>query len=176
MCIRDSLLSLRFFKSDKSDFEKFITEALIELKMIISKVPQKSIVPTHGDLHLGNFVLGEHGLMLVDWETSGMNDAAWDLSYFFLATIVKDDLREKLFKKYKQECKFIDPDFEMRVKLYRPFVLIIIGLSMEFAMQKEEKINDEPMHLINICFDKSRQIFNSSGYQKILKEYKSGNN
>lgn len=172
----NNLLSLQVFKSDKSDFEKFITKALRELKMIILKVPQISIVPTHGDLHLDNFVLGENGLMLIDWETSGMNDAAWDLSYFFLETIGKDDLREKLFKKYKQECKFIDPEFEMRVKLYRPFILIIIGLSMEFAMQKEEKINDEPRHLINRCFEGSRQIFNSPGYQKLLEEYKSEGN
>lgn len=59
-------------------------EALRELEAQTCLSGASTLVPSHGDLSPGNVLFSGDGLVLIDWEYSGLASPAWDLAYAIL--------------------------------------------------------------------------------------------
>ena len=54
----------------------------------------------HNDIYSVNWIVGENGYCLIDWEYAGMNDPTNDLAVFVVRDGLSDDVREEIFNIY----------------------------------------------------------------------------
>jgi len=158
ICVKEKTIS--------PDEEVFIKEMIERFKILSQNIPVK--VPCHNDLRISNIIVGQKEISFIDWEDSSINDPAWEISYFFIASFVPKDLWFPFFREYKPYMLIDDPTLMKRVKLYRPFVLVKIALSLKAYLSKEEQELEGFSKLITLCMDTSKQIFEDKNYQDFL--------
>jgi thiamine kinase-like enzyme len=84
------------------------------------------LAPCHNDPWSMNFVWGDTGVVLVDWEYSGMNDPAWDLAHLSVESGLDADDHERLLHAY---CGGDSPaEVRRRVDLLRGVTDVVWGL------------------------------------------------
>ena len=62
--------------------------------------PEHAPVPCHDDLLTANFLMGEDGLTIVDWEYAGMGDRFFDLGNFSINNGLAEGDDERLLAAY----------------------------------------------------------------------------
>jgi thiamine kinase-like enzyme len=84
------------------------------------------LVPCHNDAWPLNFVFTADGVVLVDWEYSGLNDPGWDLAHLSVECGLDPDDHERLLHAY---CGGAPPkDLRRRVDLLRGVSDVVWGL------------------------------------------------
>lgn len=84
------------------------------------------LVPCHNDAWPLNFVFTAEGVVLVDWEYSGLNDPGWDLAHLSVECGLDPDDHERLLLAY---CGGAPPkDLRRRVDLLRGVSDVVWGL------------------------------------------------
>lgn len=154
-------------KNITSAEREFVLQAIEEFRSLAPALSSLSLAPSHNDLHKANILIGKAGAQLIDWEDSAMNDPAWDIAYFLVSCHVSEELWSHFLKTYLRSIPAEDTKFIQRVKLYRPFVLIDIALSLKIL--NIEEVN----HLVNFCMDTAREILSDEGYIQFLSSFKS---
>jgi aminoglycoside phosphotransferase (APT) family kinase protein len=66
----------------------------------LARLPKAVPVLCHGDLHVGNVIETERGLMALDWEYAHVSDPLWDLAGWSSANDFDGGLRLALFECY----------------------------------------------------------------------------
>jgi thiamine kinase-like enzyme len=150
--------------------EKFISDVLDKYQSLAKAMSAPSMVPCHNDLHRPNILVNKTGMIFIDWEDSSMNDPAWDISYFLVASFVPDELWPHFFEIYTPLMPHEDPQLTKRVKLYRPFVLLKIALSLKALGKIEEPRSKVVDDLIALCMSSAKKIFYNEGYQAFLEK------
>ena len=62
--------------------------------------PPVAPVLCHSDLHRHNVVVGEHGLILLDWEYAHVSEPLWDLAGWICNNDLSEDSRQLLLARY----------------------------------------------------------------------------
>ena len=62
--------------------------------------PPLAPVLCHSDLHRHNVVVGEHGLILLDWEYAHVSEPLWDLAGWICNNDLNEDSRQLLLARY----------------------------------------------------------------------------
>lgn len=84
------------------------------------------LVPSHNDAWPLNFVFTADGVVLVDWEYSGLNDPGWDLAHLSVECGLDRDDHDRLLHAY---CGGAPPaDLRRRVDLLRGVSDVVWGL------------------------------------------------
>jgi thiamine kinase-like enzyme len=79
--------------------------------------PDHAPVPCHNDLLPANFLRGEEGIVIVDWEYAGMGDRFFDLGNLAVNNDYEDDDEERLLEAYFGEPA--TPRRRASLKLFR---------------------------------------------------------
>jgi thiamine kinase-like enzyme len=79
-------------------------DALLEharrIRATLAGHPDHVPVPCHNDLLASNFIAGDCGLRIVDWEYAGNNDRCFDLGNLAVNNELEEDAREELLEAY----------------------------------------------------------------------------
>lgn len=93
-----------------------------KLRDLLYKIPVIE-VPCHNDFHTRNLILTPlDGIRIIDWELSGNNDPAWDLSYFSILSGLNVIQEECFFSFYECNNAIIS-----RVHVYKPIVHVLLA-------------------------------------------------
>ncbi|MGH6939153.1 choline/ethanolamine kinase family protein [Hypericibacter sp.] len=100
-------------------------------------------VPSHIDPSPANFLQGQQGLFLIDWEYSAMCEPAWDLAGLAIEARLDETQRRRLLEAYEA------PDRErlaVRVELFRA-LLHLVAASWAAAQMVTAEDRDSYRHL-----------------------------
>tara|TARA_A100000171_G_C2140093_1_gene154456 strand:- start:7737 stop:8795 length:1059 start_codon:yes stop_codon:yes gene_type:complete len=162
--LREKLLELGIYNDNDDDY---FLRKLTELEKVID-IDKIEFSPCHNDLNLENFIFTSNDLKIIDWEFSGQNDPAWDVSYFLMSSRLREDLWSVFFENYF----FIytpDKNFIDRVMIYRPFVLLSLGMRLQFRLNEKKLKKDSMQLLIRECFLGAKSLFESTSYKNSIK-------
>ena len=77
-----------------------IEKSLLVRLGALAALPSTPSVLCHSDLHVANLVVGEGGLMLLDWEYAHLSEALWDLAGWSCNNDLADEARRLLLSSY----------------------------------------------------------------------------
>lgn len=99
--------------------------------------------PCHGDPNMGNFMLRQHSLYLIDWEYSGMCNPLFDLANMVMTDRLDSVVEGKLLRQYEEEsCSEIDPGEYLLLKVAIDYMWIfwhLIKLSQGVMAEYNER-------------------------------------
>ncbi|MCQ6282051.1 phosphotransferase [Bacillus sp. EB600] len=78
--------------------------------LLEKKIFSKTLVLSHGDLHLGNYGTSQNKLVIIDWEYAHLNTRFWDLyhlidlSHPLHSKTVTSELRNKILTEYYDQA------------------------------------------------------------------------
>lgn len=79
----------------------------------------------HHDLHLGNFILRDKTLMLIDWEYSAVSDPALEFALFFAGNSLSDAQKQYILTIYLQEMPFDEVAFKQKMAEYQSAISML---------------------------------------------------
>lgn len=101
---------------------KLFQESMNTIQQLIRNSSMDKLSLIHGDLLLPNILLSDHSdqFMLIDWEYSGYNDPAADVSYFVTQNSELESHQEEFFQAYINCPSFSEDvkEFRVRIKAY----------------------------------------------------------
>lgn len=96
-----------------------IKAIVMEIKAEIDNAIDIKKVPCHNDALCENWVLGDGGMYLIDWEYAGMNDGMWDVADVSIEAGFNAEYDKMLLSAYlKREPEIIDEKHFLASKIY----------------------------------------------------------
>lgn len=122
-----------------------VKEKIMQLKAEIDKEAGVKYVTCHNDPLSENWVLGDDGMKLIDWEYAGMNDAMWDLADVSIEASYGKAEDDYLLNQYfgRKPTELEEKKF-MANKLYIDYLWTLWGLTrVPFSGQEMQKYADD---------------------------------
>lgn len=130
----------------KNLLDKITTEA----EQVTEAFSKNIFTLIHFDLNPNNILRSDEnmGIILVDWEQASVGDNAMDIAKFFLKCELNSKQRIMFLKKYESCLLETDPDFNQRLRIYEPLVLVnsVLWRLRTLSMSDDVNIKDEEFY------------------------------
>jgi thiamine kinase-like enzyme len=140
-------------RRDKEEFFALLPalaldERLIErvYEWIDSFIFSKTLVLSHGDLHVGNYAFANGRIVILDWEHAHLNTPFWDLyhlldlSHPIFPKKIEVGLRKRALRNYLEQVE-LELDAEMFFREYHLFSAVF-SIWMILLIQKDLAVGD----------------------------------
>jgi len=129
------------------DLQSALADHLAEHAALPPAVP----VLCHSDLHLENIVVGEHGLMLLDWEYAHVSEPLWDLAGWIGNNDLSADCAELLLARYleRQPTEAESARLRLLAWLYDYTCLAWIELYLKMGLRSGESMSGRAQALMS---------------------------
>lgn len=146
------------------DYEK-VKEQVMKIKKDIDEEGNVQKVPCHNDPLCENWIEGDDGLYLVDWEYAGMNDAMWDLADLSIEADYSEKQDEFLLEKYfGHVLEYRDKKRFWANKIYLDYLWTLWGKTRvpydgnvmeEYALERYNRLKENLKSYWNIIYSEN---------------------